>query len=137
MGPAAYNRGSKRIREEISQELTGSARLREERLAKHNFMNVTLLQEKKIEEQEAEIETLRQQLVEAKEKARLQEAELTMLRSDIEAALRHSENMDNLRRVYLREMESHKEKHQILSDIIRLALTPDQYHQYREIVRNG
>jgi len=135
MGSAAYNRGSKRIREEISQELTGSARLREERLAKHNFINASLLQSKKIEEQEAELEAMRQELTEAKEKVRLQEAELTMLRTDIEATRRHSENMDNLRRVYLREMEAHKEKHQILSDIIRLALTPDQYHQYREIVR--
>lgn len=136
MGGAAYNRGSKRIREEISQELAGSARLREERLAVHNAVNASLLQSQKIEKQEAELEALRQELAEAKEKVRLQEAELTMLRVDIESARKHSENMDNLRRVYLRETEAHKEKHQILSDIIRLALTPDQYHQYREIVRN-
>jgi uncharacterized coiled-coil protein SlyX len=137
MGNSAYNRGSKRIREEISQELAGSARLREERLAVHNAVNASLLQAQKIEAQEAKIEELRQHLTEAQEKVRLQEAELTMLRDDIKATQRHAENMDNLRRVYLKEMEAHKEKHQILSDIIRLALTPEQYHQYREIVLNG
>lgn len=139
MSSKSYNRGSAQIREQIDREQTGRRYTkREEVLAGRVYDAAMAGQIKTIEEQEAKIKELETRLAEAEEQVKLKQADLNLVRYELDAAQKHIAHLIEWQEAYRAAMEGHKEKHHILSQVIRVGLTPGRYHELHELVtKNG
>ncbi|MCL4296213.1 MAG: hypothetical protein KJ077_10815 [Anaerolineae bacterium] len=110
---------------------------REEGIAARNYERTMQTLEQQVDRQAEELEKLREELRAAQEKVKLLEADLCLARTELVAAQTRIGSLEFWGQSYREVMEAHREKHQILSQVIRLGLTPERYHELREIVERG
>ncbi|MCG3207275.1 MAG: hypothetical protein FOGNACKC_00875 [Anaerolineae bacterium] len=109
---------------------------REERLAAMHYTDTLRVMETSLAKAQAENEDLRARLAEAEQLLALTRAELEMVTAEVGGLKARAESADRLRREALAAMEIHKQKHHTLSQVIRLGLTPERYHELRSLVSN-
>lgn len=109
---------------------------REERLAVKNYADALRVSNADLAKAQAENEDLRARLAEAEQLLALTRAELDVVTAEVEALKMRAESGDRLRREALAAMEFHKQKHHILSQVVRLGLTPERYHELRAVVKD-
>lgn len=139
MGTAAYNRGSKAISNQITSD-----RLRRERLAAKNYLEVLRVNEETIKVQQTTIEAqaarvsqLEKDLERARMYVALRKAERDLAREEHKATQELLDQTRQDRANYIQALRAVQEKHQKLSGIVRLALSPEEYHKYREAYERG
>lgn len=125
-GVAATRRGDKRIAQQSEYRYSEH----EVAVAKRQIMRENQLLAKQVEQQGQELETLRAQV-----------AELEALRTNYatlsSALAKAEENHTSFVRFHRELAEAYATRikaHEKLSEIVRLALSPEEYHRYREIV---
>lgn len=123
MSIKAYNRGTEVIRREIDQEISKADEIRAGRIL--DKMNADM------ERIEKENETLKADLARAREAYQRRCAEIAVLKEELSTA------NENTQAEHLRFMDcaaaldNSRKGHEKLTAVMKLALTPEQYHQYR------
>jgi dynactin complex subunit len=129
MGVAATRRGDKVIARQAEYQYSEH----EVAVAKRQIMRENQLLARQVEEQGAELEQLRAQVAEL-EALRQQQAETTA------ALVKAEQSRDHFRSLWSELNTIHLErvaKHTKLTEIMMIALTPEQYHQAREIYEHN
>lgn len=125
MGAAAQKRGDAVIARQIDTRYTAhDIAVAQRQIARENN-----LLRKQVDEQAAELVTLRQQVMELE---MLREAN-AQLRSTLAASEEHNRHLASIFRDQMDETERWRHSHEKLSAIVRLGMTPEQYHQWRKI----
>lgn len=135
MSSKSYNRGSAQIREQIDREQGQRRYTKHEEVLAGRIYDATMASQlRTIEAQEERIKELEAKLAEAEETVKLQAADLDLLRYDLLAAEQRISHLESWQSVYRTAMEGHREKHYILSQVVRAGLTPERYRELRELV---
>lgn len=98
--------------------------------------DVLRINEETIKAQAARIAELEAELNRAKLYVKLRKAERDVAREELTETTRRLERMTEDRDEWRAGCLLVQQKHQKLSGIVRLALTPDEYHLYRECYEN-
>jgi hypothetical protein len=108
-------------------------RKRREKLAARNYQEVLRLNQETIETQETKIKRLEAELEKAKLYVDLRRAERDTAKEELAVTKAELEKIILDRDTWREGCIQTTEAHQKLSSIVRLALTPEEYHRYREI----
>lgn len=123
MGVAAYNRGSKSIREDIDRELQGK-----------DFSHVGI--ENRLTLALENIKVLEVELEKAKKAYQRRNAELNVVKEELYETRKNLEIHRGLTKTAFESMEHYRQKHLILSQIVRNELSSEQYHEARQVIKD-